>query len=126
MRLAYLCNVYPAVSHSFVRREIEGLEAAGHEVRRFSMRPAPSDLKDDADFRELGITEAALGSGVPALIWAALMLSLTRPLKTLAAESWAPVFSRWTSLMKSMIGVSSTRARLASHSVVEWPISELT
>ena len=27
VRLAYLCNVYPAVSHSFVRREIEGVEA---------------------------------------------------------------------------------------------------
>lgn len=89
MRLAYLCNVYPAVSHSFVRREIEGLEAAGHEVRRFSMRPAQSDLKDEADLRELRITEAALGSGIAALIWAATILSLTRPLKTLAAMNAA-------------------------------------
>lgn len=85
MRLAYLCNVYPAVSHSFVRREIEGLEAAGHEVRRFSMRAAQSDLKDEADLRELRITEAALGSGIAALIWAASILLVTRPLRTLAA-----------------------------------------
>ena len=27
LQIAYLCNVYPAISHSFVRREIEGLIA---------------------------------------------------------------------------------------------------
>jgi len=89
VRLAYLCNVYPAVSHSFVRREIEGLEAAGHEVRRFSMRPAQSDLKDEADVREARITEAALGQGMATLILSALVLSATRPAKTLAAMNAA-------------------------------------
>ena len=52
MRLAYLCNLYPAVSHSFVRREIEGVEHAGHEVCRFSLRPALDDLRDEADLSE--------------------------------------------------------------------------
>lgn len=85
MRLAYLCNVYPAVSHSFVRREIEGLEAAGHQVRRFSMRPAQRDLKDEADIREAAITEAALENGLAVLVLSALFLVVTRPAKTLAA-----------------------------------------
>lgn len=89
MRLAYLCNVYPAVSHSFVRREIEGLEAAGHEVRRFSLRPASRDLKDETDIREAQITEAALGSGLAALALSALVLAVTRPIKTLAAMNVA-------------------------------------
>ena len=52
MRLAYLCNLYPAVSHSFVRREIEAVERSGHEVHRFSVRRRRLDLKDPADRRE--------------------------------------------------------------------------
>ncbi len=80
MRLAYLCNVYPAVSHSFVRREIEGLEAAGHEVRRFSLRPHGA-LKDPADFREATITEAALRDGLFKLLLSAIALTLARPLR---------------------------------------------
>lgn len=85
MRIAYLCNVYPAISHSFVRREIEGLEGTGHEVRRFSLRPAQPDLKDDADKRELTVTEAALGGGLVPLVISALILLLSRPSKTLRA-----------------------------------------
>ncbi|MOA52133.1 hypothetical protein D3C78_1753750 [compost metagenome] len=52
--------------------------------------------------------------------------SLAVPLKTLAAESMAPVFSRWTSLIRSMMGVSWVRARAADHSVGEAPMTELT
>jgi hypothetical protein len=52
VRLAYLCNVYPAVSHSFVRREIAGVEGAGNEVHRFSLRPPQPGLKDDVDLDE--------------------------------------------------------------------------
>ena len=39
MKIAYLINRYPAVSHSFIRREILALEAAGASVERFSIRP---------------------------------------------------------------------------------------
>ena len=89
MRLAYLCNVYPAVSHSFVRREIEGIESAGHEVCRFSIRPPQQGLKDEADLREASATQAILGQGIPRLCLAALSLSLFRPGKTLAALATA-------------------------------------
>ena len=85
MRLAYLCNVYPAVSHSFVRREIEGVEAAGHEVHRFSLRPPQSGLKDEADLREAAITESVLQQGIVRLAVAALALLLSRPVKTFSA-----------------------------------------
>ena len=37
--VAYLVNQYPHVSHSFIRREIAGLEEAGLQVARFSVRP---------------------------------------------------------------------------------------
>ena len=85
MRLAYLCNLYPAVSHSFVRREIDGVEQAGHEVCRFSLRPARGDLKDRADISEAARTEAVLGNGVARLLLAAFALFLSRPIKTLEA-----------------------------------------
>ncbi len=89
MRLAYLCNLYPAVSHSFIRREIEALERAGHEVHRFSVRPPRADLKDPADRREAECTEVVLGRGVPALIAAAFILLISRPIRTLDAMAAA-------------------------------------
>jgi glycosyltransferase involved in cell wall biosynthesis len=79
VRLAYLCNLYPAVSHSFVRREIDAVERAGHEVHRFSLRPSRDDLKDEADLREALRTEAVLAQGVSHLTFAALKLFTTRP-----------------------------------------------
>lgn len=85
MRLAYLCNVYPAVSHSFVRREIEAVEAAGHEVHRFSHRRPGAGLKDEADLREAALTESILEHGVGRLCVAAVALLFSRPAKTFAA-----------------------------------------
>ena len=38
LRLAYLVSEYPALSHTFITREIAELEAAGHEVERLSIR----------------------------------------------------------------------------------------
>lgn len=89
MRLAYLCNLYPAVSHSFVRREIEAVECAGHQVHRFSIRPPRADLKDPADRREAEQTEVVLGQGAPQLLLAALILLTTRPIKTFDAVASA-------------------------------------
>lgn len=53
MKLAYLTGQYPKVSHTFVRREIHGLEALGHEVLRLSVRTADSGVVDPLDQREL-------------------------------------------------------------------------
>lgn len=69
MRIAYLVNQYPSVSHTFVRREIEGLEQLGAEVTRFSLRPMPLDaLPDPNDQREHGRTTALLARGGAALM----------------------------------------------------------
>lgn len=89
MRLAYLCNLYPAVSHSFVRREIESVEQLGHRVHRFSLRPARSDLKDDEDLLEVRLTETVLRQGGVRLILTALAVSITRPIRTVRAMSVA-------------------------------------
>lgn len=88
MRLAYLCNRYPAVSHSFVRREIEAVERAGHDVHRFSVRAPQGELKDPADKREAARTEVVLAHGL-ALFLSALILLVTRPGRTLRAAGAA-------------------------------------
>jgi colanic acid/amylovoran biosynthesis glycosyltransferase len=85
LRLAYLCNVYPAVSHSFVRREIEAVERAGHKVARFTVRPPASNLRDEADLREAAQTESVLGKGMSRLLLSALALFFSRPAKTITA-----------------------------------------
>lgn len=52
MRLAYLTTTYPEVSHTFVRREILGLERLGHSVDRLSVRRPGSTLVDADDRAE--------------------------------------------------------------------------
>jgi glycosyltransferase involved in cell wall biosynthesis len=85
VRLAYLCNLYPAVSHSFVRREIDAVERAGHQVYRFSVRRPRADLKDRADRGEAERTEVVLGHGLLPLVAAACILLLSRPVRTFEA-----------------------------------------
>ena len=42
-RLAYLTSLYPAVSHTFIQREIAGLRALGFEVATCAMRRPAAD-----------------------------------------------------------------------------------
>jgi len=51
-RVAYLTNLYPKISHSFIRTEIEALERAGFVVERFTIRPsteAPAGSEERAE-----------------------------------------------------------------------------
>jgi colanic acid/amylovoran biosynthesis glycosyltransferase len=72
MKLAYLVNQYPRVSHTFIRREIAALEAAGLEVARFSIRQSPEEVVDPADRAELARTRVILSVGVTGLLVALL------------------------------------------------------
>src|SRR4051794_15803607 len=48
--IAYLINQYPQTSHSFIRREIQALEARhGLSVRRFTVRRFDGNLADERD-----------------------------------------------------------------------------
>jgi len=84
MKVAYLVNQYPHVSHTFIRREIVALEELGLSVERFSVRPPPTDLVDDADRIERGRTRVILTDRM-GLIVATLLLAVTRPWKWLIA-----------------------------------------
>ncbi|MEQ8770545.1 MAG: glycosyltransferase [Phycisphaerales bacterium] len=56
MRLAYLTNQYPAVSHTFIRRELRELERRGHLVVRCAIRPSAGTLVDPEDLAEASKT----------------------------------------------------------------------
>jgi colanic acid/amylovoran biosynthesis glycosyltransferase len=60
MRIGYLVNQYPKVSHTFVRREIRALEDRGVHVERFSIRDTSAEVKDDDDRAELARTHVLL------------------------------------------------------------------
>ena len=53
LRIAYLAGEYPAVSHTFILREVEALRAQGHDVSTFSAR------KTDAATHHRGPAERA-------------------------------------------------------------------
>src|ERR1700712_3072992 len=87
MRVAYLVNQYPSISHTFVRREIEALERLGVQVSRYSIRPMNEKaLPDPADQRELGITHALLGRGGRALLPSVARMAAARPALFARAE----------------------------------------
>lgn len=57
LRIAYLNTRYPALSHTFIQREIEGLRSLGAEIRTFSIRrPAAEELGAGADASEIEAT----------------------------------------------------------------------
>jgi len=85
MIVAYLVNRYPAISHSFIRREIAGVEAAGVTVRRYSIRPGETHLPDARDRAETARTTVVLDRGIAALAGAALIALFTAPRALLRA-----------------------------------------
>lgn len=95
MRIAYLCNRYPAVSHSFVRREIAGVEAAGHQVDRYTVR-APANLIDEADRAEAQRTTAILSAGAIGLGTALLGALMRTPRRFLGAARLAVRSAGWS------------------------------
>lgn len=88
-RVAYLTNLYPSPSHSFIRREILALETAGWEVYRFAHRHNPIAPVDPDDINELGLTCVLLEFPYLDLVRAALGWLLERPRDTSMALAMA-------------------------------------
>lgn len=85
VRIAYLINQYPAVSHSFIRREILALERLGFEVMRISLRGWDRELPDEGDRAERGRTRYVLRAGAPKLLLSVARMLLERPIRLLRA-----------------------------------------
>ena len=96
MKVAYLTNQYPKTSHTFVRREILGLEEAGFEVERISVRAVEEPLVDAGDQAERSRTRVLLARGALGLLPATLATCALRPLRTLRALRTA-VAMGWSS-----------------------------
>lgn len=79
MRIAYLVNQYPKVSHTFIRREIRALEEQGVEVVRYSVRRVSEPLADAADREEQERTRVVLDVGAQGLASAMATQSASRP-----------------------------------------------
>lgn len=83
MRLAVLVNSYPAVTHTFIRREVLALEALGATVHRFSVRRCSDPLIDNADLEERDRTEFILDQGIARLATRFLLMVPVNPRKAL-------------------------------------------
>jgi colanic acid/amylovoran biosynthesis glycosyltransferase len=88
MRIAYLCNRYPAISMTFVRREVQGLRDLGIPVRTMSVRSSlPGHLLSKPDYEAAQSTYAVLPPRWSHILHAharALSSSPLRYLRTLA------------------------------------------
>ena len=89
MRIAYLINQYPMVSHSFIRREILALERLGFEVVRIALRGWADELVDEEDRIERTRTRYVLREGAPAMLLALARALMTRPISLIQALALA-------------------------------------
>ena len=83
MKIAYLVNQYPKVSHTFIRREILALERQGFSVARFALRGWDAEVKGAEDLAERERTRHILRGGVAPLLGRALRRCVAHP-----ASAW--------------------------------------
>lgn len=83
--VAYLVNLYPAVSHTFIRREIHALERHGMRVQRIALRGWAGPLVDPLDHKERECTHYVLREGLMGLLWPVLSVATQRPVSFVAA-----------------------------------------
>lgn len=80
MKLAYLVNLYPKISHSFIRRELLAVEAAeGIDVLRMTVRRPDEPLVDRADVQEAERTRVILEHGAKGLLPDLAYMAAKRP-----------------------------------------------
>jgi glycosyltransferase involved in cell wall biosynthesis len=80
MRIGYFVTEYPAVSHTFIRREIHALEALGVDVVRYTVRrQGRGPLKDPLDIAESDRTKVLLDVGARGLALATSRVAARYP-----------------------------------------------
>ncbi len=94
MKIAYLVNQYPKVSHSFIRRESLALERQDVEVVRFAVRGWSDALVDPDDLAEREKTHYLLQRGIRGLLPAVFRHLLKNPTAVLRAARTALSLSR--------------------------------
>lgn len=89
MKVAYFTSQYPKISHTFIRREIAGVEEAGLEVLRISVRRSNESFVDERDRAELGRTRVLLDRGGLGLLPELLRVFVRHPLRLTRAAGIA-------------------------------------
>lgn len=80
MRIGYLMNIYPMTSATFIRREIQAIEASGIVVTRYAIRPWTEHLVDEQDRAEKEKTFYLLIGRLPALSRDFFLEALANPI----------------------------------------------
>ena len=89
-RIGYLTSMYPAVSHTFIQREILALRERGWRVDTFSIRRAPAEqLLSDRDRAEADATFSVLPAGPAAVARAQIGMLRENPRAHLATAARA-------------------------------------
>lgn len=114
MKIGYLVNVYPKVSHAFIRREIAALSTLGASIQRYSIRRSDEPLVDPADVAEEALTTVLLDRKLSLLLSAA-SLALRHPINFVRglAAAWSFSGRGAPGLVKHLIYLLEA-ARLAS------------
>jgi colanic acid/amylovoran biosynthesis glycosyltransferase len=84
MKIGYVCSLYPAVSHTFIQREIAAVRARGVDVATFSIRrPRAADILGPEAHREAVATRSVLPFAWTALLRSWTWIWFTRPRRAL-------------------------------------------
>jgi colanic acid/amylovoran biosynthesis glycosyltransferase len=81
-RIAYFTSLYPAISHTFIRREIQALEQMGVTIIRYAVRSAPQELVDPEDIAEGSKTGYILDTAITKLFGCFILTLLKQPVTT--------------------------------------------
>ena len=92
-------NTYPLTSTTFIRREIESLEALGLDIKRYAVRHWAGDLVDPLDIADQARTHYLLTGNAVNLLIAFFTVLLKNPLGFLRGfRLWLHVFRNSGSL----------------------------
>jgi len=94
LKIAYLINQYPKVSHSFIRREILALERQGFDVTRIALRGWRESLPDRKDLAEQARTHYVLRNGVAPVLIDAMRVMMQSPRRFIKAAHLAMRMAR--------------------------------
>ena len=94
MRIAYLINQYPKITHTFIRREIQALEQHNVNVTRIALRGWDDQLTNEEDLLERNRTRYVLREGLPPLLFALVRMLFRKPIRFAAALALAWRMSR--------------------------------
>lgn len=95
MRIGYFTNQYPAVSHTFIRREIRAVEALGVQVVRYAVRSG-ENLVDPDDVEEEKQTRHILSAGIGKIVSRLAITLLTQPLAMIRAIGQTIMMGRYS------------------------------